>query len=240
MDSNTGQTFIEEMQPNFDALPERLKDEKFRNHLTNQQLSDVSGVPIATTSRILSGAVSNPGFFHIAALCAAMDVSMDSVAGVHPSGDQAEIDQLRQEIAYKDEIIAEKGAAIDRLLDRSRIMEAGVAARDDRISKQSEALSKKDSALASVQRENKPLVYGQCALNILLTAVLMVYMVLDARNPEMGLIRSEKISAVILFGAAGIAAVFMLTAFLIFHRILSGGERNGKKKKGAGNQAPKN
>lgn len=237
MDSNTGQTFIEEMQPNFDALPERLKDEKFRNHLTNQQLSDVSGVPIATTSRILSGAVSNPGFFHIAALCAAMDVSMDSVAGVHPSGDQAEIDQLRQEIAYKDEIIAEKGAAIDRLLDRSRIMEAGVAARDDRISKQSEALSKKDSALASVQRENKPLIYGQCALNILLTAVLMVYMVLDARNPEMGLIRSEKISAVILFGAAGIAAVFMLTAFLIFHK---GGERNGKKKEGAGNQAPKN
>lgn len=240
MDSNTGQTFIEEMQPNFDALPERLKDEKFRNHLTNQQLSDVSGVPIATTSRILSGAVSNPGFFHIAALCAAMDVSMDSVAGVHPSGDQAEIDQLRQEIAYKDEIIAEKGAAIDRLLDRSRIMEAGVAARDDRISKQSDALSKKDSALASVQRENKPLIYGQCALNILLTAVLMVYMVLDARNPEMGLIRSEKISAVILFGAAGIAAVFMLTAFLIFHKLLSGGERNGKKKKGAGNQAPKN
>lgn len=240
MDSNTGQTFIEEMHPNFDALPERLKDEKFRNHLTNQQLSDVSGVPIATTSRILSGAVSNPGFFHIAALCAAMDVSMDSVAGVHPSGDQAEIDQLRQEIAYKDEIIAEKGAAIDRLLDRSRIMEAGVAARDDRISKQNEALSKKDSALASVQRENKPLIYGQCALNILLTAVLMVYMVLDARNPEMGLIRSEKISAVILFGAAGIAAVFMLTAFLIFHKLLSGGERNGKKKEGAGNQAPKN
>lgn len=240
MDSNTGQTFIEEMQPNFDALPERLKDEKFRNHLTNQQLSDVSGVPIATTSRILSGAVSNPGFFHIAALCAAMDVSMDSVAGVHPSGDQAEIDQLRQEIAYKDEIIAEKGAAIDRLLDRSRIMEAGVAARDDRISKQSEALTKKDSALASAKKEDKPLIYGQCALNILLTAVLMVYMVLDARNPEMGLIRSEKISAVILFGAAGIAAVFMLTAFLIFHKLLSGGERDGKKKEGAGNQAPKN
>lgn len=63
MDSNTGQTFIEEMQPNFDALPERLKDEKFRNHLTNQQLSDVSGVPIATTSRILSGAVFEPRLF---------------------------------------------------------------------------------------------------------------------------------------------------------------------------------
>lgn len=65
---------------------------------------------------------------------------MDSVAGVHQSGGRAEIDQLRQEIAYKDEIIAEKDAAIDRLLDRSRIMEAGVAARDDRIGKQNEEI----------------------------------------------------------------------------------------------------
>ena len=70
MDSNTGQTFIEEMQPNFDALPERLKDEKFRNHLTNQELSDVSGVPIATTSRILSGAVSKTPAFSISPRCA--------------------------------------------------------------------------------------------------------------------------------------------------------------------------
>ena len=77
-------------------------------------------------------------------------------------------------------------------------------------------------------------------LAFLLAAVLVVYMVLDARNPAMGLIRSEKISAVILFGAAGIAAVFMLTAFLIFHKLLRGGKRNGKKEEGAGNQAPKN
>lgn len=137
-------------------------------------------------------------------------------------------------------MLQEKDAAISRLLDRSRIQEAGISARDTRIRKQSDALSEKDSALASAQREDKPLIYGQCALNILLAAVLIIYMVLDARNTEMGLIRSEKISAVILFGAAGIAAVFMLTAFLIFHKLLSGGERDGKKKKGAGNQAPKN
>lgn len=209
MDSNTGQTFIEEMQPNFDALPERLKDEKFRNHLTNQQLSDVSGVPIATTSRILSGAVSNPGFFHIAALCAAMGVSMDSVAGVHPSGDQAEIDQLRQEIAYKDEIIAEKGAAIDRLLDRSRIMEAGVAARDDRIGKQNEEIK-------NVRSSYKILVYGLCGVCITLTFVWAIYVILDSRVPDHGLIRSNDVSPVVwIGGAAVIVLLFGLLHFTV-------------------------
>nr|DAP26670.1 MAG TPA: structural protein [Bacteriophage sp.] len=209
MDSNTGQTCIEEMQPNFDALPERLKDEKFRNHLTNQQLSDVSGVPIATTSRILSGAVSNPGFFHIAALCAAMDVSMDSVAGVHQSGDQAEIDQLRQEIAYKDEIIAEKDAAIDRLLDRSRIMEAGVAARDDRISKQ-------NAEIKNVRSSYKILVYGLCGVCITLTFVWVIYVILDSRVPDRGLIRSDDVSPVVWAGAAAvIVLLFWLLHFTV-------------------------
>lgn len=114
---------------------------------------------------------------------------------------------LQLELDHKDEMLQEKDNAISRLLDRSRIQEAGISARDTRIRKQSDALSEKDSALASAQREDKPLIYGQCALNILLAAVLIIYMVLDARNTEMGLIRSEKISAVILFGAAGIAAV---------------------------------
>lgn len=207
MDSNTGQTFIEEMQPNFDALPGRLKDEKFRNHLTNQQLSDVSGVPIATTSRILSGAVSNPGFFHIAALCAAMDVSMDSVAGVHQSGGRAEIDQLRQEIAYKDEIIAEKDAAIDRLLDRSRIMEAGVAARDDRIGKQNEEIK-------NVRSSYKILVYGLCGVCITLTFVLAIYVALDSQAPDQGLIQSDNVSPVVWAGAA--AVIVLLFGLLHF------------------------
>lgn len=209
MDSNTGQTCIEEMQPNFDALPERLKDEKFRNHLTNQQLSDVSGVPIATTSRILSGAVSNPGFFHIAALCAAMGVSMDSVVGVHPSGDQVEIDQLQQEIAYKDEIIAEKDAAIDRLLDRSRIMEAGVAARDDRISKQ-------NAEIKNVRSSYKILVYGLCGVCITLTFVWAIYVILDSRVPDHGLIRSNDVSPVVwIGGAAVIVLLFGLLHFTV-------------------------
>lgn len=224
------------------TLVEKIKAAKQQQGKTVQQLADETGIPRTTLNRFFAGTLMNPGFMDVCALCASLELSADELIGLSPqkSDDSVTVDFLQLEIGHKEELLQEKDAAISRLLDRSRIQEAGISARDTRIRKQSEALTKKDSALASAQKEDKPLIYGQCALNILLTAVLMVYMVLDARNPEIGLIRSEKISAVILFGAAGIAAVFMLTAFLIFHKLLSGGERNGKKKKGAGNQAPKN
>lgn len=233
---------LQKLEPECEKLVARIKAAKHKQCKTIQQLADETGVPKATLSRFFAGTLMHPGFTDVCALCVALDMSMDELMGITapPSDNAATIDLLQLELNHKDEMLQEKDNAISRLLDRSRIQEAGISARDTRIRKQSEALTKKDSALASAQREDKPLIYGQCALNILLTAVLVVYMVLDARNPEMGLIRSEKISAVILFGAAGIAAVFMLTAFLIFHKLLSGGERNGKKEKGAGNQAPKN
>lgn len=224
------------------TLVEKIKAAKQQQGKTIQQLADETGIPRTTLNRFFAGTLMNPGFMDVCALCASLELSADELIGLSPqkSDDSVTVDFLQLELDHKDEMLQEKDAAISRLFDRSRIQEAGISARDTRIRKQSDALSEKDSALASAQREDKPLIYGQCALNILLAVVLIIYMVLDARNTEMGLIRSEKISAVILFGAAGIAAVFMLTAFLIFHKLLSGGERNGKKKEGAGNQAPKN
>lgn len=68
MDSAQDSDQFTKLQPAFDALPAILKAEKSRQVLTNQQLSDLSGVPLATTGRILAGAVSNPGFFHVAAI----------------------------------------------------------------------------------------------------------------------------------------------------------------------------
>lgn len=233
---------LQKLEPECEKLVARIKAAKHQQCKTIQQLADETGIPKATLSRFFAGTLMHPGFTDVCALCVALDMSMDELMGITalPSDNTAVIDLLQMEIDHKDEMLQEKDNAISRLLDRSRMQEAGISARDTRIRKQSDALTKKDSAIASAQREDKPLIYGQCALNILLAAVLMIYMVLDARDPAMGLIRSEKISAVILLGAAGIAAVFMLTAFLIFHKLLSGGERDGKKKKGAGNQAPKN
>ena len=73
---------------------------------------------------------------------------------------------------FCDKRIAAKDAAIDRLLDRSRIMEAGVAARDDRITKQ-------NAEIKNVRSSYKILVYGLCGICITLTFVWAIYGILQ-------------------------------------------------------------
>lgn len=212
MNFDQQQPIVAQMQPVFDALPEKLKEEKNRRGLTNQQLSDISGVPIATTSRILAGAVSNPGIFHVSALCAAMGVSLDALMGMAVPLDDctAELTQLRQEVAHKSEMLEEKEKAIARLLDRSRMQEAGIAARDAQIQNQEEDLRRRSEEAQAIRKAYKPLIYGLCGLCILLTVVWGIYVVLDARRPDVGLIRSDTVSPLIWIGAAAVVIILIM------------------------------
>lgn len=211
MECRQNSTIVAQMQPIFDALPEKLKGEKNRRGLTNQQLSDISGVPIATTSRILAGAVSNPGIYHIAPLCAALGVSLDDLMGAAPpDSDSAELCTLRLDVAHKEELLAEKSKAIERLLDRSRIQESGIAARNEQIRRQEEDIRRKDAEIKTVRNSYIPLVYGLCGLCILLTIAWGIYVVLDARQPDVGLIRTGTISPFVWIGAAAVVTLLVM------------------------------
>lgn len=219
MEYHQNSTIVAQMQPIFDALPEKLKDEKLRRGLTNQQLSDVSGVPIATTSRIIAGAVTNPGIFHVAALCAAMNISIDALMEIpQPDSSAAELDALRQELEYKTELLAEKEAAVGRLLDRSRILENGISTRDEQIQRQEEDIRRKDAEIKELRNFYKPLVYGLCGLCILLTVVWCIFVVLDARQPGIGLIRSGTVSPLIWVGAAAVVVLIITLLCLVVRR----------------------
>lgn len=211
MEYRQNSTIVAQMQPIFDALPEKLKGEKNRRGLTNQQLSDISGVPIATTSRIFAGAVSNPGIYHIAPLCAALDVSMDALMGIpQPGSSVEELEGLRQDLEHKTELLAEKEAAVGRLLDRSRLLESGISARDEQIQRQEEDLRRKDAEIKAVHNFYKPIVYGLCGLCILLTVVWCIYVVLDARQLDVGLVRTGAISPFVWIGAAAVAVLLVM------------------------------
>ena len=219
MEYNQNSTIVAQMQPIFDALPEKLKDEKLRRGMTNQQLSDVSGVPIATTSRIIAGAVTNPGIFHVAALCAAMNISIDALMEIpQPDSSAAELDALRQELEYKTELLAEKEAAVGRLLDRSRILENGISTRDEQIQRQEEDIRRKDAEIKELRNFYKPLVYGLCGLCILLTVVWCIFVVLDARQPGIGLIRSGTVSPLIWVCAAAVVVLIITLLCLAVRR----------------------
>lgn len=63
-------------------LSTQLKLLKDKRKLTNQQLSDLSGVPVGTINRILSGQTDNPSFQTVCDMVMAMEGSLDELVGI--------------------------------------------------------------------------------------------------------------------------------------------------------------
>ena len=61
---------------------ERLRELKGRSGMSTQQISDRSGLPASTISRILSGQTDSPGFQTVCDLVRAMGGSLDELAGL--------------------------------------------------------------------------------------------------------------------------------------------------------------
>ena len=68
-------------------LATQLKLLKEKRKLTTQQLSDLSGVPVGTINRILSGQTDNPSFQTVCDIVIALDGSLDELAGIRPKKD---------------------------------------------------------------------------------------------------------------------------------------------------------
>ena len=67
-------------------LSTRLKELKDQRKLTNQQLSDLSGVPVGTINRIMAGQTDNPSFQTVCDMVMAMGGSLDERAGIQTPG----------------------------------------------------------------------------------------------------------------------------------------------------------
>ncbi len=63
---------------------QKLKDLKKSSKLTNQQLADLSGIPLSTIARIMSGDTPNPQFQTIADLVKALGGSLDEFWDIPP------------------------------------------------------------------------------------------------------------------------------------------------------------
>ena len=64
-----------------------LKALKLKKNLTNQELSDLSGVPVGTINRILANQTDNPSFQTVCDIVIALDGSLDELAGIRPKKD---------------------------------------------------------------------------------------------------------------------------------------------------------
>ena len=91
---------------------DKLTELKNRRNLTNQQISDLSGVPLSTVTRIFNGQTDNPNIQTVADIVSAMGGSVDEILGLKPAENEEKEDKL---IELYREIIKSKNRDIKRL-----------------------------------------------------------------------------------------------------------------------------
>ena len=84
----------------------KLKEIKAEKKLTNQEIADLSGVPLSTVTRVFNGQTDNPNIQTIEDIAAAMGVSLEDVTGIKQVGDKVDPDDNLIQV-YK-EIIKSK------------------------------------------------------------------------------------------------------------------------------------
>lgn len=189
---------------------ESLWQAKLDTKRTYQEISDETLIPYHTVCRFFQGTIEDPGIYLVNELCHALGVPLFPADQPDTT---AEVEQLKAELQHKDELIAEKDRAIDRLMERSRLMESGIESRENR-------LTEKEHELHTVQDGSKPLVYGLLGLCVMLAAVLLVYIILDAKNPYQGLIRTGEgsVSIIVWVGVSGVIVALIAITHIVVSR----------------------
>lgn len=80
-------------------LRNKLNALKEKHGLTNQQISDASGVPLGTVSGIFSGQTARPAFQDVTAILNALNESVDEFCGFAPAHAPAETENAPQPVA---------------------------------------------------------------------------------------------------------------------------------------------
>ncbi len=96
-------------------LSTRLKELKDQRKLTNQQLSDLSGVPVGTINRIMAGQTDNPSFQTVCDMVMAMGGSLDELAGIQAPGGKETLPPSEDLIRLYERTIEGKEKRLHRL-----------------------------------------------------------------------------------------------------------------------------
>lgn len=181
---------IQEISAVCEKLPVKMKQAKEDQHKTNQQVIDSTGLSESMVKKFFSGHLTGPSIYDVTAIAIDLDLSLDELMELSPpKQDQSvEIERLKTEIAHRDELITEKDKAISRLEERSHMM---------------------DKEISAVRGNWKIITCGSVGLAMMFGLFLMIYVSLDMRNPNLGLIQEGHTSPIVY-----VAVILIVGAFL--------------------------
>lgn len=83
-------------------------EKKEKRHVTFDQISDISGIPLSTTYAFLKKTSQNPSLITGGAICAALGVSLDAIFGIEDEEmSSEEISRVREEAKQNEAILHE-------------------------------------------------------------------------------------------------------------------------------------
>lgn len=184
-------TVIQTIQSQCDSLHIALKHKKEEKHMTNQDVADITGVPVSNVAKFFSGILARPDVFNVMAICICLNASLDELLG---NGAAAKTDDNR---------IKELEAENERLkkdLHHAEKMEAIREKESDRIDR--------------ILKIRNNFVYILIALSSFMVLTILGYLRIDANNPEAGYLRHDGASpwialvVLVMVATVGVAVAF--------------------------------
>ena len=178
-------TVIQAIQPQCDNLHIALKHKKEEKHMTNQDVADITGVPLSNIAKFFSGTLARPDVYNVMSICICLNVSLDELLGnsavIKPDQNRAKELEAENERLKHDLQLAEK---LEHISEKNA----------DRIDK--------------VLRVRSTFMYILMALCSVMVATLIGYLRMDVRNPDIGLVQRTGVSPLIIVVVAAIAMSF--------------------------------
>lgn len=81
-------------------LQDLCRDAKSRLNMTNQDIADVSGVPISTVKNFFASSSKSPSVYTVAPICSALGVSIDTALNIVGAAAPQEIHERDLRVAY--------------------------------------------------------------------------------------------------------------------------------------------
>lgn len=149
------------------VLIQKIREAKDAKRITNEDISEMTGIPETTVSRILSGSSKRPGFENVLTMAIALDISVDKIlSAALPNEDppkpvETVVESYASVLKVKDDLLAEKDKHIEVLKETH------------------ERYKRNNAKLTTV-------VFILGAVLCLLCAALSVYFIYDVLNSDVG------------------------------------------------------
>lgn len=154
-----------------------LKSMKERSKMTVKQISEASGIPDATVSRILSGGTEQPSFQAVAAIVIAMGFSLDELIGHAPAAAPAQESFKRCE-----------GDSCSMLAVLKKQKEDDAARYQDMVSRYETRLEKMEHQTSSIVAKKDRWLVRLFCLSLVLAACFIILLILDICVSDVGFI----------------------------------------------------